>query len=71
MNEPNHFARLRAALAKKDWRKVDAELARFSRYMGKQVVNPTLDDAERMGVFALGFVSAAARRLLPKGKKKP
>lgn len=62
--------RIRAALAEKDWNGVDAELKRFSKYMGKQVLNPKLDDFERVGVFALGLLSTAARRALPKGKKK-
>lgn len=62
--------RIRTAMAEKDWAGVDDELKRFSKYMGKQVMNPKLDDLERAGVFALGLLSAAARRALPKGKKK-
>lgn len=68
------FHRLSAALSQKDWDQVDAELARFTKFMGKQVMKPNLDPMERVAVFGLGLLTAAARRALPppnKWKKKP
>lgn len=65
-----HFQRFRDALARKDVTQVDAELGRLAKYLGKQMLNPKLDDVERLGVFALGMATAAARRVIKPKRKK-